>query len=664
MDQPRKRPQDHHDASQQRAYGNGHGNGIRPAITHSAVPVAVVSTSNGGPYLSASPGKRLKTAQFRTNLVPPNPAGVRVFNHNNQYNHNSNSNFAPSVGGTSTSTITTTPTLTTPTTTTGAGQVTGDDPKLSKQFLKARPINNDPVTAADFVKFFEDPPHAAKLQHPGQQRDRAIAAICKQESQTQPSSSSSTTPTLSSLIPPTVAGLSKYRKLTFTSKRINQHRIFLAALFLQNRLRTMARLSDPDFVFKISVRPGNQLFESLTEELELKYTKHHQQLPTSTASSSSAAMATTTSLFKGVTGQSLLGLYSMLLFKARELETFQSSLAAQTDPWTPTRLSNIAMDLLLLDRELRQREKMQRLTGKDGGSSSGGVIRPPATLGRIHARISTGEMNAQDWRGLLEDGLFDDEMSLQDQIAKSGMSRSVPVGRFVGQGVGHGWVEGSSSSNGSNNHRNSNNKGPGMMGQEGDEQEAEGATTSGSGFRKNLWEMMTVQARAFQELTDEVKGLREEASTLREEASRLRGEVAQLRHKDAQRDLEMTNRFREVEGQLASVREECGLVRIDIQLCKVRDSQDNHVQLGETHNCQSSSVVSISVVPATPRRVISSSVKPTALRTIRSSSARSTKKRRTRSRSSSPESMMDPSSSLGSDYVDDAIAKPSSSSRG
>ncbi|KAG0250002.1 hypothetical protein BGZ95_007340, partial [Linnemannia exigua] len=113
--------------------------------------------------------------------------------------------------------------------------------------------------------------------------------------------------------------------------------------------------------------------------------------------------------------------------------------------------------------------------------------------------------------------------------------------RHGAQGVEYGWDVGTSS--GSNHY---NRAGPGVTGEEGD---------GGEGLRDDLWESVTVHARAFQVLTEEVMELREEAAGLREEASRLREEVAQLRRKDVKRDSESKARIREVEDKLTSMQD-------------------------------------------------------------------------------------------------------------
>ncbi|KAG0371776.1 hypothetical protein BGX24_001182 [Mortierella sp. AD032] len=65
---------------------------------------------------------------------------------------------------------------------------------------------------------------------------------------------------------------------------------------------------------------------------------------------------------------------------------------------------------------------------------------------------------------------------------------------------------------------------------------------TGSGLRDDLWEVVTVQARTFQELMDEVVQLREE--------------VAQLRRKDVRREFEMASKFRAVEDKFVFIQEE------------------------------------------------------------------------------------------------------------
>ncbi|KAG0265093.1 hypothetical protein BGZ95_003423 [Linnemannia exigua] len=179
--------------------------------------------------------------------------------------------------------------------------------------------------------------------------------------------------------------------------------------------------------------------------------------------------------------KSLEGLYKRLILRARELKTFEASSAAQDDPWTPTKLSVTAMELLDLHDQVHER----------------------------HTRI----MEAR--------ALLDEEF-----IAEGPSENQILV------------------------HPEQSERGEGAY-QEQKEKEVEAAATivNDSGPRDDLWEVVTVQARTFQELTDEVVQLREEAAGLRDE-------VAQLRRKDVRREFEMASKFRAVEDKLVFIQEE------------------------------------------------------------------------------------------------------------
>jgi hypothetical protein len=94
-------------------------------------------------------------------------------------------------------------------------------------------------------------------------------------------------------------------------------------------------------------------------------------------------------------------------------------------------------------------------------------------------------------------------------------------------------------------------------------------TVVGSGSRDDLWEVVTVQARIFQELADEVVSLRKEVaqSKMKGKSSKsgddatdvvtgLKEEVARLQKKDKMREFETKTKFREMEDKLAFLQEE------------------------------------------------------------------------------------------------------------
>ncbi|KAG0285204.1 hypothetical protein BGZ97_007891 [Linnemannia gamsii] len=87
-------------------------------------------------------------------------------------------------------------------------------------------------------------------------------------------------------------------------------------------------------------------------------------------------------------------------------------------------------------------------------------------------------------------------------------------------------------------------------------------TVVGSGSRDDLWEVVTVQARIFQELADEVaqSKMKGKSSKSGDDATDvvtgLKEEVARLQKKDKMREFETKTKFREMEDKLAFLQEE------------------------------------------------------------------------------------------------------------
>ncbi|KAF9925026.1 hypothetical protein FBU30_005134 [Linnemannia zychae] len=194
------------------------------------------------------------------------------------------------------------------------------------------------------------------------QRDRVLTVFLQQEALMFPSSTGKQTLQSSaastSALKEQASSLSYYRKLTFTTTMHNQLRILLAAEFLNNQLKKRARLSDPSYMFKIPCWTDSPIYSELADELKQAYynvPRHNPSLP---------SIAETNSLFNGISGSSLGGLCNVLLLKAQELENFQASEAALHDPWTPTRLSTLALELLAIDRAVRTRSQMQKSVGE------------------------------------------------------------------------------------------------------------------------------------------------------------------------------------------------------------------------------------------------------------------------------------------------------------
>ncbi|KAG0294010.1 hypothetical protein BGZ96_001922 [Linnemannia gamsii] len=149
-------------------------------------------------------------------------------------------------------------------------------------------------------------------------------------------------------------------------------------------------------------------------------------------------------LFEGETGNSILGLYSMPIYRAQELETFQASVTTQhIDPWTPTRLSENAMELLELDRAVSERELMESQDDNNNGNQEELLSILPEEQFFNKAKL----LNSDRDGGGASDQMYDDSLDLEE------------------------------------------------------------GTVVGSGSRDDLWQVMMVQAQTFQELADEVVSL-------------------------------------------------------------------------------------------------------------------------------------------------------------
>ncbi|KAG0303079.1 hypothetical protein BGZ97_002047 [Linnemannia gamsii] len=323
---------------------------------------------------------------------------------------------------------------------------------------------------------------------------------------------SATTETLnsSSSSPPS------YRKLGFTTKHLNQFRIFVASQFLIDTLRRRAKLSDRNYAFRIPYRPNSILFESLIEELHMKFS-----VAGHTSSPSMSGAVSEPALFKGATANSILGLYMILIYRAQEFKTFQASASAkaqqQKDPWTPTKLSEIAMELLELDR---------------------------AVCERRHGRKWEEEVLEGE---LMENKDVENYNEHQEELLPA-----LSEEQFVDE------IGSQNSGNGGGDHN-----------QEVHEHilDLEEGAAVGSGARDDLWEVMMVQTQTFRELAKEVGYLREEVAQLKRKGKSSQGEgddgvvadlqeeVARLQKRDKMREFETKARFREMGDRLACFQE-------------------------------------------------------------------------------------------------------------
>jgi hypothetical protein len=383
---------------------------------------------------------------------------------------------------------------------------------------------------------------------------------------------SATTETLnsSSSSPPS------YRKLGFTTKHLNQFRIFVASQFLIDTLRRRAKLSDRNYAFRIPYRPNSILFESLIEELHMKFS-----VAGHTSSPSMSGAVSEPALFKGATANSILGLYMILIYRAQEFKTFQASASAkaqqQKDPWTPTKLSEIAMELLELDRAVCERYDRLHVGNSGRGGEKGGV-----------GGVGLGE--EEEEQGKRAGGKGE-----EDREEEVGMRAGLPGIRSVKRRHGRKWeeevLEGELMENKDvenyNEHQeellpalseeqfvdeigsqNSGNGG-GDHNQEVHEHilDLEEGAAVGSGARDDLWEVMMVQTQTFRELAKEVGYLREEVAQLKRKGKSSQGEgddgvvadlqeeVARLQKRDKMREFETKARFREMGDRLACFQE-------------------------------------------------------------------------------------------------------------
>ncbi|KAF9148494.1 hypothetical protein BG015_009776 [Linnemannia schmuckeri] len=195
--------------------------------------------------------------------------------------------------------------------------------------------NRNTERAVSFDKIFQDPLHVDRLLQHQLLRDEVIVGFLRNEAQT---ANSRRLPQEGRRSGKGSKG-NGYRKLIFNSKNPDRLRIFLAAAFIRDQLSAMVQVSVvPGFVFKKLVSPRSRLFRSFAEKLK-------NELP---------------ALFQGVTGQSLQGLFTNLLFETRRLVAFQKSVEeAGRDPWTLTKFAQIAVDILELDRAIYKRLQLQ-----------------------------------------------------------------------------------------------------------------------------------------------------------------------------------------------------------------------------------------------------------------------------------------------------------------
>ncbi|KAG0000909.1 hypothetical protein BGZ65_003961 [Modicella reniformis] len=119
-----------------------------------------------------------------------------------------------------------------------------------------------------------------------------------------------------------------YRRVQFSPK--NRSRIFRAVLFLKEHLRDRAQPDNGDFKFTMA-RDGTD-FRALASDL-----------------------ARAEPSLQGITCSALHSLYNRIDTERRELDKFLSW--ATGDPWTHTNLSNLTLNLVDVDDEIKQRQQ-------------------------------------------------------------------------------------------------------------------------------------------------------------------------------------------------------------------------------------------------------------------------------------------------------------------
>ncbi|KAI8349608.1 hypothetical protein B0O80DRAFT_459923 [Mortierella sp. GBAus27b] len=158
---------------------------------------------------------------------------------------------------------------------------------------------------------------------------------------------------------PSSRSRSQYRRLQFNGRNTNMTRIFLAVQFLEKNLRSRARPEDTKFRFKMTKEAGS--FRALARDLELEEPR-----------------------LKGVTGYALHSVYERMVEKRRELEAFLST--ATGDPWAPTKMSDMAWNLVLLDEDVRLRDQRQAaeregIIAEAEAKENRAIVRATTTIG-------------------------------------------------------------------------------------------------------------------------------------------------------------------------------------------------------------------------------------------------------------------------------------------
>ncbi|KAF9014743.1 hypothetical protein BGZ52_006405, partial [Haplosporangium bisporale] len=125
----------------------------------------------------------------------------------------------------------------------------------------------------------------------------------------------------------------------FNAACTNADSIFRAITFLRDRLPEKAHLRDQDFRFNLSRDSAS--FKELAVEL-----------------------GSAEPLLRGVTANSLFSAYERIVKERRNLEAWLK--VATDEPWGDTRLAEMALDLVHIEDQIKERESRQKAQKDEG----------------------------------------------------------------------------------------------------------------------------------------------------------------------------------------------------------------------------------------------------------------------------------------------------------
>ncbi|KAK3823211.1 MAG: hypothetical protein J3Q66DRAFT_397674 [Benniella sp.] len=233
-------------------------------------------------------------------------------------------------------------------------------PEASASASRRRATKTGPLYAQveEFRQFFKDPPDADTL---------AVAlarhAEDKQEEEQQQTASSE------------IKG--QYQGLQFNGDEVNTLRIFIAVWFLRKHLHDQLQLDIDKAPFSTTKEDGGD-FNALAMSIEKKIPE-----------------------MKGITGLALQSMYVEIVQKRRDLEELLETEAV--DLWIPTRLSDMALDLVLVEKiydlqkinKARKEGLVEERNGRETGALAATNTRAANTIAaNIKAANTTKAANA------------------------------------------------------------------------------------------------------------------------------------------------------------------------------------------------------------------------------------------------------------------------------